>query len=264
MTKTNFLDGITPVEAAFLNKIFQHVHDGQDLDGHAPRVDVTDLAWPGGRLRSAGAGRFYFDPDPGVSSDLSFDSLTAQTIGLGDDQIGYVKAETLYNPDPALADFLIKSVTAGVDLRVFLGRESDNRVKIVIPNDINERSTLDVGLVNADNVPRALCRFRFAAYTGLHDDVTYRIKRGITKIERVSSGATYQVGWYDVWLNNGPADWQEIVVTATTISGSPTPRLVSIAEPFDGSASFSVRLAKADGTAIDEIDISLTAYWENQ
>ena len=43
MAKTVFTDGNpsleilgTPVMAAFLNLIFNHVHDGEDNDGHAP------------------------------------------------------------------------------------------------------------------------------------------------------------------------------------------------------------------------------------
>ncbi len=46
MAKTVFTDGNpsleilgTPVMAAFLNLIFNHVHDGEDNDGHAPTLN---------------------------------------------------------------------------------------------------------------------------------------------------------------------------------------------------------------------------------
>jgi hypothetical protein len=38
MPKTSFTDGITPVLAAWLNKVFSHIHDGADVDGSADRV----------------------------------------------------------------------------------------------------------------------------------------------------------------------------------------------------------------------------------
>lgn len=42
MPKTTFTDGVTAVAAAFLNKIFSHVHDGADEDGSAAKVDFSD------------------------------------------------------------------------------------------------------------------------------------------------------------------------------------------------------------------------------
>lgn len=46
MPKSNFIDGVTSITAAFLNLIFAHVHDGLDQDGSAPKVELenhTDL-----------------------------------------------------------------------------------------------------------------------------------------------------------------------------------------------------------------------------
>jgi hypothetical protein len=40
MAKTNFIDGITVVTAAFLQGLLNHVHDGLDADTSAPKVDL--------------------------------------------------------------------------------------------------------------------------------------------------------------------------------------------------------------------------------
>jgi microcystin-dependent protein len=51
MSKTIFNDGDpsigilgTRVLAAWLNKVFSHVHDGQEEDGHAPKIELGHLA----------------------------------------------------------------------------------------------------------------------------------------------------------------------------------------------------------------------------
>jgi hypothetical protein len=57
MAKTTFTDGLTAVAAAFLNKIFTHVHDGLDQDGSAPKVDLgahTNLDTGGAAIKAPG------------------------------------------------------------------------------------------------------------------------------------------------------------------------------------------------------------------
>lgn len=58
MAQTTFTDGVTAVAAAFLNKIFTHVHDGLDQDGSAPKVDLgahTNLDTGGAAIKGTGA-----------------------------------------------------------------------------------------------------------------------------------------------------------------------------------------------------------------
>jgi hypothetical protein len=43
MPKTNFVDNTSKIPAAWLNKVFTHVHDGQDQDGSAPKIKQTEL-----------------------------------------------------------------------------------------------------------------------------------------------------------------------------------------------------------------------------
>jgi hypothetical protein len=42
MAKTTFVDGVTVVSADFLNATQEHVHDGADADGSAPKVNLFD------------------------------------------------------------------------------------------------------------------------------------------------------------------------------------------------------------------------------
>lgn len=52
MAKTNFEHG-TIVQEEFLDLVFSHVHDGQDLDGHASKINLTDSAHITGTLPKA-------------------------------------------------------------------------------------------------------------------------------------------------------------------------------------------------------------------
>src|SRR5690554_4892572 len=69
MAKTNFIDGITAVSAAWLNQHFGvggHVHDGQDEDGHAPKIDANgEIAWG-----STGFGRLEGTLDDGAQHQI--------------------------------------------------------------------------------------------------------------------------------------------------------------------------------------------------
>ena len=50
MAKTNFIAGLTPVLATFMNKIFNHDHLGNDEDGSNPKITEAEMQWgiPGG------------------------------------------------------------------------------------------------------------------------------------------------------------------------------------------------------------------------
>lgn len=57
MPKTSFVDGVTSVGAAFLNMIFNHVHDGLDQDGSCPKIDLgqhTNLDTGGAAIAAPG------------------------------------------------------------------------------------------------------------------------------------------------------------------------------------------------------------------
>lgn len=41
--KTVFTDNVTPVVSAWLNLVYNHVHDNLDSDGHAPFIDINQL-----------------------------------------------------------------------------------------------------------------------------------------------------------------------------------------------------------------------------
>lgn len=45
MPKTNFIDGVTVVTADWANATQEHVHDGVDDDGHAPKIKDAHREW---------------------------------------------------------------------------------------------------------------------------------------------------------------------------------------------------------------------------
>lgn len=66
MAKTEFVDDVTVVDAAFLNSIYNtdggHVHDGADADGSAAKVHPLDhLDWAGAGLPEVDMGEDFFD-----------------------------------------------------------------------------------------------------------------------------------------------------------------------------------------------------------
>jgi hypothetical protein len=87
MAKTNFTDGITAVVAAWLNKVFDHVHDGVDDDGHAPKVHLSDhIDYDGDPGADAGA-RLEVTTDDGSVHEITHESGGATTARFVGDQI---------------------------------------------------------------------------------------------------------------------------------------------------------------------------------
>jgi hypothetical protein len=72
MAKTSFVDLVTPIAAAFLNKIFSHVHDGADEDGSAPKINLVSHvqrteAMARNAAKVVGFFQFFADPTTGGS-----------------------------------------------------------------------------------------------------------------------------------------------------------------------------------------------------
>lgn len=88
MAKTSFVDLVTPIAAAFLNKIFSHVHDGADEDGSAPKINlVSHVQHTEVLARNAAkvVGFFQFNVDPttgGSGTGVNVDSEARTGVGV--------------------------------------------------------------------------------------------------------------------------------------------------------------------------------------
>lgn len=133
MALTDFVDGKTPVPASWLNAVFGnngHVHDGQDEDGHAPKISFKDhIDWGDYGVMEvitdtfdsgAGFARHvieYRSTDSNADSYAWFkaDYLSALlgTIEVGDN--GQLKANT---DDSSLFELLVDHLSGGSDAQL--------------------------------------------------------------------------------------------------------------------------------------------------
>lgn len=257
MSKTKFVDGQTPIEADFLNKIFGgdsassddrirlgHIHDGGTGDGHATKIDLSDHvtgsmdgsriqanSMPYSRLENTsdssaalpvystvdGVRKYYLDP-----SYLASSTGTSNLIQLSDGNGGFKFVDHSF----------INNISGESGSSLDLGNPLDT--------DYQSRINLYHGELNIFNrFGGTNYKSSFRADPSQSSDVNYRLPEAIGSANQV-------LGISSVFGGGSYADLEWVTVSGSVGSTGASGKV----QLSDGSGGFSVSDFSANGSSI--------------
>lgn len=252
MAKTDFQTG-TVVTAEFLNAIFEHVHDGADEDGSAPKVDLADhIDWgDNGQMEVTDDGN---DPRTEYTSENGDAALAADILEgmarLVSDVIRPESADTvtLETADGGSDSYLdlLTAILESVRARDHSSGDDYDRVEVLNANGSH-------GWADAANTPKAQVTIDIDS-SGESASIQY--EEGIDSVSYESPGE------YTLTTGKG-INQQSMVVQVTAEDSSSTPGPATpVIERF-GSDEIRIHVWDNDGERHDPDYLHVTLRWDD-